>query len=139
MQLYSFDRTTGYEALECVDKDVWFDLLLALDGVPRAATWKPFQVRRVGKARKRPFRASDSPYEGDYVLFFRRSAVDALRDILEAHGELLPVEDEGGVELYLYHPHALDALDQIHTPGTRDEDGKITSSSRPVFIPSVVN
>ena len=21
MQLYSFDRTTGYEALECVDKD----------------------------------------------------------------------------------------------------------------------
>ncbi|HRI71359.1 MAG TPA: hypothetical protein PK156_44305 [Polyangium sp.] len=138
MQFHTFERTTGYEALEYVDSDDWFHILLGLDGSSHAANWKPFRVRRIGKARKRPFRASDSPYEGDYVLIFRRSAVDALRDILDAHGELLPLEDEGGVNLYLYNPRALDALDQVLTPGWRDDDGRVTSSSSPVFIPSVV-
>jgi YD repeat-containing protein len=138
MQFHEFDRTTGYEVLECVDNDAWFDILLALDGSSRAANWKPFRVRRVGKARKRPFRPSDSPYEGTYALFFRRSAVDALRDILDAHGELLPLEDEGGVELFLYNPRAIEALDQVLSIGSRDENGKLESASRPVFIPSVV-
>ncbi len=138
MQFYEFDRSPGYESLECVDKDAWFDILLALDGSSRAANWKPFQVRRIQKSRRRPFRDSDSPYEGTYVLIFRRSAVDALCELLETHGELLPLEDEDGVELYLYNPRAIDALDQVLSRGSRDEDGRLRNAAIPVFVPARV-
>ncbi len=69
---------------------------------------------------------------------FRRSAIAALQDILDAHGELLPLEDEGGVELYAYNARALHAFDEVNSIGSRDEHGKIQNAVRHVFIPSVV-
>ncbi|HRI72801.1 MAG TPA: hypothetical protein PK156_51545, partial [Polyangium sp.] len=84
------------------------------------------------------FRPSDSPFLGSYAIIFRRSAVDALRDILDAHGELLPLEDEGGVELFAYNPRALEALDHERTAGSRDKQGRVYLPNNHVFIPSVV-
>ena len=68
----------------------------------------------------------------------RRSAVDALRDILHAHGELLPLVDEGGVELYAHNTWALDAFDHERSVGSRDEHGRIEIANNHVFIPPVV-
>ncbi len=137
MRIYEKNGGDGYETLNCVDSDGWETLRL-LDGSPRAATWKPLRIRRVRPSRRQRFRPSDSPTSGTHTLVLSRTAVDALRDMLEAHGELLPLEDEGGLEFWLYNPRALDAFDHERTVGSRDEDGRIESANVHVFIPSVV-
>jgi hypothetical protein len=50
----------------------------------------------------------------------------------------LPLEDEGGVELFAYNPRALEALDHARTVGSRNENGKVYLADIHVFIPSVV-
>ncbi len=137
MQLNEFIVSKGYEILHCVDSEGW-EIFRSLNGKPIAKKWKPLPVRRVRMSLREGFRPSDSPYCGSHVLIFRRSAVDALREILDADGELLPLEDEGGIELFAYNPRALDALDQVLSKGPRDENGKLESATRPVFIPSIV-
>ncbi|MBK9262631.1 MAG: hypothetical protein IPM54_22855 [Polyangiaceae bacterium] len=69
----------------------------------------------------------------------RRSAVDALRDMLEEHGELLPLQDEGGVELYVLNVRAIDALDEPRSKVNYVEGtDRISRIKKPVFIPSAV-
>ncbi len=136
MQFYDYIVSTGYEMLRCEDER--WEVFLELDGTPVASSWKPLRVRRVRVSRRQAFRPSDSPYRGSEVLVFRRSAIDALQDILETHGELLPLEDADGVELYAYNPRPLHAFDEVQSIGSRDEHGKIQNAVRHVFIPSVV-
>jgi hypothetical protein len=136
MQFFDYGVSTGYEMLRC-DDERW-EVFSQLDGTPVASSWKPLRVKRVRVSRREAFRPSDSPYHTYCALVFRRSAIDALQDILDAHGELLPLEDEGGVELYAYNPRALDAFDQVQSIGSLDKYGKISNAVRHVFIPSVV-
>jgi len=136
MRVYKFTSSRGYEHINNVDRSP-LDPFCELNGEPRTKKWEPIRVRRVRPSLREGFRPSDSPYEGE-CLIFRRSAVDALRDILDAHGELLPLEDEGGVELFAYNPRALEALDHERTVGSRNEDGKVYLPNNHVFIPSVV-
>jgi hypothetical protein len=139
MRIYEYGRTKGYEMLLLVDDDgsKGFDRLNGkLIGKKK---WKPIRVRRVRATRREAGRPSDAPYVfSPGVLVFRRSAVDALRDILDAYGELLPLEDEGGVELFAYNPRALEALDHERTQGSRDEHGRVYLPNNHVFFPSVV-
>lgn len=138
MQLNEFIGSTGYEILHCVDGG-GYNLFRELNGSSRRTTWEPIRVRRVRMSRRQAFRPSDAPWGCvSNILVFRRSAVDALRDILETHGELLPLEDEGGVELYAYNPRALDCFDQVLSKGPRDENGRLEGATYPIFIPSVV-
>lgn len=95
MRFYKQLGSKGYEGLSWVDSQ-GFDVVYDLDGSSRAEGWKPLAVRRVRPSRREACRPADSPYYGTDILVLRRSAVDALRDMLEAHGELLPLEDEGG-------------------------------------------
>jgi hypothetical protein len=53
----------------------------------------------------------------------RRSAVDALRGMLEANGEILPLSTKDGVELFVFNSQVIDALDRPNSslmlfPGT---------------------
>lgn len=138
MRIFEYQGSTGYEMLHCVESEGTFTLF-ELDGSPRADAWTPVRVRRVRPSKREGFRASDSPYFSSMGLVFRRSAVDALRDILDANGELLPLEDEEGVELFAYNVQALDALDHQLTQGSRYENGRIKMASNHVFIPSIVD
>lgn len=138
MKLNEFIGAKGYEILHAVDAQGW-DVLTELDGSPRGRTWIPPRVRRVRPSNREGFRPSDAPYPCmSSILVFRHSAVDALRDLLDAYGELLPLEDEGGVELYVYNPRVLEAFDQVLSKGPRDEHGNLEAATRPVFIPSIV-
>lgn len=137
MRLNEFRGRNGYEIIHCFDYH-GYDRLDTLDGSPQGATWKPVPVRRVSPSLRQRCKPSDAPFCFFSALIFRRSAVDALRDILDAHGELLPLEDEDGVELYAYNARALDALDQQLSQGPRDENGRLEAATRPVFIPSIV-
>jgi hypothetical protein len=138
MLIYKYMRTKGYEMLTWADDD-GYDRLDRLNGTPQGKKWKPIRVQRVRATRREANRSSDAPFVFmSGVLVFRRSAVDALRDILETHGELLPLEDEGGVELFVYNPRALEALDHERTRGSRDKRGRIELPNNHVFIHSVV-
>jgi hypothetical protein len=137
MRLNEFIAKEVHEIINCVDDD-GHDRFRTLDGAPQKDTWKKIRVQRIRATRRHGFRPSDAPFSSSGALILRRTAVDALRDILEAHGELLPLEDEGGVELYVYNARALDALDQKLSQGPRDENGRLEAATRPVFIPSIV-
>ena len=137
MRLNEYRGSKGYEILRTVrsgDGEIFDELY----GPPRVHDWEPIRVRRVRPSLREAFHPSDSPFYAAGALVFRRSAVDALRDMLDTHGELLPLEDEGGVELYAYNPRVLDALDQQRSIGPRDENGVIESANCHVFIPSVI-
>lgn len=137
IEIYDSIGATGYEiVLTATYED---DQTLGnLDGKPRLATWKPVLVKRVRGSKREAFRPSDFPYFFS-ALILRRSAVDALRDMLEAHGELLPLQDEGGVELYVLNVRAIDALDE-HRSKVNYVEGtdRISRIKKPVFIRSAV-
>ena len=137
MRIFEYLGSTGYEILHCANGPDW-EIFAEFDGTPRAKTWKPVRVRRVRPSNREGFRVSDSPFYGLETIMFRRSAVDRLRDMLEVHGELLPLEDEDGVELYAYNPWVIDGLDHERTQGSRDDHGRISVANNHVFIPSVV-
>jgi hypothetical protein len=137
MRFHSYLSSTGYEILHCVDREGW-GIFTKLDDKPVSTSWKPLRVRRVRGSLREGFRASDSPYYGTEILIFRRSAVNALRDMLDTHGELLPLDDEGGVELWAFHPRTIDALDQEKTQGSRLPDGRIELPRIHVFLPEKV-
>ncbi len=138
MRVYDYRQATGYEILIWVDDEA-YDALDHLNGKPVAKKWKPVRVERVRVNQRQGFKPSDAPYMfKPGILVFRRSAVDALRDILDAHGELLPLEDAGGAELFAYNPRALEALDHERTVGSRDKQGRVYLPNNHVFIPSVV-
>ncbi|MBK9260186.1 MAG: hypothetical protein IPM54_10160 [Polyangiaceae bacterium] len=139
MEIYDSIGVRGYEIVQCPGGYDDWQLLGNLDGTPRLATWKPVVVKRVRGSKREAFRPADLPYEGG-SLILRRSAVDVLRDMLEAHGELLPLQDEGGVELYVLNLRAVDdALDEprssVNYVGGTD---RISRIKKPVFIPSAV-
>lgn len=138
MKIYSYIQATGYEILLPIDDD-GFDRFYEATSQPQSKKWKPIRVRRVRASRREGFKPSDAPFMfASGVMVFRRAAVDALRDILDAHGELLPLADEEGVELYLFNPRVIDALDHKLSHGTLQEDGRIATPNNHVFIQSKV-
>lgn len=122
LNIYQPLVTTGYEWVNAVhDSD--YPVFLQLDGTPRAATWTPIAVRRVRADKRQTMLPSDFPWLGSHVLILRRAAVDALRDMLDANGEVLALSTTDGVDLSVYNSRVIDALDEANAslmkfPGT---------------------
>jgi hypothetical protein len=115
----------GAEDFECVNTvdNVDYEVLLQFDGQRRASTWKPIAVRRVRADDRQGFIPSDFPWLGSHALIMRRAAVDALGDILDPNGEVLPLSTDDGVELFVLNARMVDALDEANSslmkfPGT---------------------
>lgn len=128
----------GYEWINCV-KPADYEVFAGFDGSSRGATWRPIPVRRVRADEHHEVKPSDFPWLGSDALVMRRSAVDALRDILDANGELLPLSTDDGVELFVLNARVLDALDEPNSslmkfPGTN----RIMRIKKVAFVTSVV-
>ena len=122
MDIYEPLVREGYEWVNCCN-DSDYEVFLTLDGSSQAGRWQPIQVRRVRADDRQDFKPSDFPWLGAHALVMRRRAVDTLRDVLEAHGELLPLVTEDATELFVFNAHAVDALDKDRSnimwfPGT---------------------
>jgi hypothetical protein len=128
----------GYEWINiCRDED--YETLLALNGERLGAKWTPVKVRLVRADGRHEFRSSDFPWLGRHALVMRRTAVDALRELLEAHGEILPLATLDGVELYVFNCGVVDALNEelssvVRFPGS----SRIMTISRVSFVPDAV-
>jgi hypothetical protein len=111
MNIYNPMVSDGYEWVHTIN-DSDYETFLSFDGQPRIATWKPIKVRRVVADEVHALEESDFPWLGSDALVMRSSAVDALRDILEANGELLPLSTDDGVSLYVFNAQVVNALDE---------------------------
>jgi hypothetical protein len=99
----------GYEWVHPGD-GVKSGLFSGLNGEPRGPTWTAVPVKRVSRGDNQIFHASDFPWLGNYALIMRQRAVDALRDLLERNGELLPLTSD--VPLWVLNTQTIDALDE---------------------------
>jgi len=122
MDIYEPLVSEGYEWVNCCD-GADYEVFLALDGSPQTERWQPIKVRRVRGDDRWDFKPSDFPWLGAHALVMRKRAVNALCDVLEAHGEVLPLVTEDGVELSVFNARVIDALDEersniMRFPGT---------------------
>ncbi|TKD12808.1 imm11 family protein [Polyangium fumosum] len=138
MVIYEPIPAEHYECVNAIHSEE-YEVFREFDGSPRAATWKPIAVRRVRADKRQGFKPSDFPSLGFGPLVMRRTAVDALRDILEANGEVLPLSTDDGVELYVLNARVIDALDEANStlrriPGT----DRIMWIKKPAFFASAI-
>jgi hypothetical protein len=109
------------------------------DGQPRIDNWHAIKVKRVRADTRHGFKYSDFPWLGGDVLVMRRPAVEALKDMLEAHGEILPLATEDAVELFAFNCPMIDALDEALSSIIRfPVSNRIMFVQKPVFIQSVI-
>lgn len=128
----------GYEWINCVNQ-ADYEVFAGFDGSSRRANWKTVLVRRVRADEHHDFKPSDFSWLGSDALVMRRTAVDALRDILDAHGKVLPLATDDGVELFVFNARVVDALDEGHSslmkfPGTN----RIMRIKKVAFVTSTV-
>ena len=131
----------GAEDFECVNTvdDQDYEVFLQFDGKSRASTWRPIAVRRVRADERQACNPSDFPWLGSHALIMRRSAVDALRDILDSSVEVLPLSTDDGVELFVLNARVIDALDEANSslmkfPGT----SRIMRTKKVAFVASAI-
>lgn len=90
-------------------------------------------MRLVRVDRRRKLRRSDAPWFSADAPILRRTAVDALSDILRQHGELLPI-DCPDAELWFYNcTRVVDALDVDASIVHRFDNGRIMRISKYAF------
>jgi len=138
MEMFKFLRAKGYEMINVPGGYDDFRKLDKLDGTPRKSEWKPIFVKRVRASLREGNRPSDFPSRVD-TLILRRSALDALRDMLEANGEVLPLATDDGVELYVHNMQTIDALDWNRSIfDSYEEFNPCPWMKKPVFITSAL-
>ena len=94
--------------------------------------WKPIRVS--GRVR----RENDYPCMNLIVPVFSAKAVEALRDLLEPHGELLPLESPAG-EYHAYHATTLlHALDRDASEVTWFDDAPSSGDIRAICVDTYV-
>lgn len=122
----------GYEWVNCCS-EADYETFLSFDGSQRATQWRPVKVQRVRADERQAFRPSDFPWLGAHALVMRRNAVEALRVMLDASGEVLPLATDDGIELFVLNvTRVLDAIDE-----PRSEILRFPGSNRIMRIKSV--
>lgn len=109
--VYERLNAKGYEIINTVHGYDDDEVFRNLCGPSRKREWKPILVQRDRPTKRGARKEADIPYDHD-ALILRHHAVEALQDVLDAHGEVLPLATKDGVELYIFNPRfVLDALD----------------------------
>jgi hypothetical protein len=109
VNIYRPLNATGYEI---VNPKTLKDLrVLDFDGSSVKEAWVPPHVYRVRPTKRGANKAADLPFYSN-SLVMRRSALDALHDVLDAYGEVLPLRTDDNVELFVLNIRVvIDALD----------------------------
>lgn len=100
------------ECISCVD-DEGFEAFRRFQGVSIADSWGTVQVVQAPIAKGGTSLPSDFLWRTSGELIMRRRAVFALRDMLEAGGEILPLTTHDEVSLFALNvTRVLDAMDE---------------------------
>lgn len=124
----------NYEVLVLADDQVW-DMILDRLGGPMSPTWNTPEVKilRDEEHENRP--RGDFASLGGVLPVFSRRAVEALRDVLDASGEILPLACTEG-EYFAYNAlKVVDALDEGRSALKRFKDGGVMRVVHHEFLP----
>lgn len=138
MNLYEPLVANGYEWVNCVDAED-YEVFNSFDGKARGKEWRPVLVNRVRADQSQDMKESDFPWLGSWALVMRKNAVDALQNILEENGEILPLNTDDGVELSVLNAQVVDALDEAKSSIMRlPTTNKILLIKKPVFFEDAI-
>jgi hypothetical protein len=120
-----------------IRENLWYPLA---DGKQLAIQeiWRPIELQVMrGEEYKNCTVPSDFPW---FILGFVMSgrAVNALRDMLEPHGEILPLICKDGEYWYYFPTSICDALDLTHSQYERYESGEVMHIDRYVLKPQSI-
>lgn len=135
MNVYILDSDANrYQNLVPVREADW-DVFDAFRGTPIGASWSPVKVEVLVDDLHKNRPPSDFPSLATDVPVFSQRAAEALGDLLEGNGELLPLDCDEGV-YYAYNvTHVVDALDVAQSEFKRFESGRIMDIVQHVFQP----
>ena len=133
MDIYKIRSAEGYEFVNSSNQ-VTRSVFRTFNGKARKCDWKPVSVKLVSSDRGIIFKHSDFFYIGAAPLIMRKRAVEALIEIWNTNGEILPLDEESGEALYIFNSQCIDALDEIHSDITRfKSSGRIMKINSYIF------
>lgn len=137
--IYYITDTPEYEFIDCITSE-GYRIFRYFDGTPRAENWHPIPVERVlTDDDGSPLLPADLLWLSASEVFMRTREMDALRDLLEEGGEVLPLATRDGVELSVLNvTRVLDALDEERSTVERFDDGTLMFIVAPAFHESIV-
>lgn len=119
MNVYKLEADSNhYQNFVLTNKNDWDKFMFGhFDGHSMKAEWSPLEVAllRDEKEDHRERPQSDFPNLGGVVPVFSAHAIDTLRDLLTANGEVLPLRYREG-NYFVYNPtRVVDALDEARS------------------------
>ena len=90
-EIFYAERQPRAEFCHPVKEQQILRLLELVNGVPRAATWKPFEMELIRRDGRKALVEVSSPWIGPSALIFRKRALGDLEPFLLSYGELLPL------------------------------------------------
>jgi hypothetical protein len=138
MKVYDPLYEEGYEFCHPVDRNEYLRIADLCNGIRRAETWKPLNMKLVRVDEGKRLVESDTPWLHSHILIVRPRVITALGPLLLEYGELLPLRCPGA-ELWLYNVTCvIDALNEAASAIDRFRDGRIMLVARPAFRKEVI-
>ncbi len=114
-----------YENLMLEREEDYDKVLDKFDGAPMRASWRPLRVRVLLDEDHKGRPPSDFPSLDGTIPVFSGRGVEALRDLLEPNGEILPLDCAEGVYYAFNVTRVVDALDVERSELKLFDDGEI--------------
>jgi|JI10StandDraft_1071094.scaffolds.fasta_scaffold205569_3 hypothetical protein len=128
----------GFALCQPVDASDFERINVESAGQRHLSGWSPIDMRLIEVDEGRQLWNSDAPWLGPQALIFGSRAVEQLGEVLQKHGELLPLLCPGA-NLELYNAtRIVDALDEEASSLKRFGSGRIIMVTEYVFKPEKV-
>jgi hypothetical protein len=119
-----------YENLVLEREQDYEKLLDTFDGTPMSASWRPLRVKVLLDKDHKGRLPSDFPSLDGTIPVFSKRGVEALRDLLEPNGEILPIDCAQGTYFAFNVTRVVDALDVERSELELFDDGEIMNVAR---------
>ena len=134
MIIYKIRITEGYEFVNPSNQETR-SVFRGFNGKTQRENWRPVLVLLERSNLGRKLKRGDFHTIGSTPLIMRKRAVVALSEIWNANGEILPLIEESGEELFVFNSKSIDALDESQSNIIRfPSSGRIMVIKQPVFI-----
>lgn len=138
-----------FESVVPIDPDEWAQLQNRFRGSPIGPSWYPIEVMVDREPSEDDdlspdafpsgeLLPSDFPSSGGIIPVFSERAVQALGELLQAHGEILPLTCAEGTYFAYNVTHLIDALDLQRSNYHQFSSGVIFDITRHEFLPERV-